>query len=730
MDTDGGYAIMINRFRLFAIILLLAVSAVSYGAKNKGIKGMPRHSVDVMSPSQVNQKMSYAAYLSFTAGGYGQNTAEGYWIALSDRNKNTTYYAPDCKEAYSSLSFGEKVLIARIKKDNALVYSVSNMNYAYPSVPSPESCLGWVPMSSLLLNTKTMLSSDGNDIKVLFRNEESGARAFSVSDSPENGASSMEIDNKSSSIFYAAKILDDKILISQSDTANDEEILGWVKTTDVFVWNSRLALENTWEPLDIRTFSEDCAGAVLKDKGGNVVGNIPFSMSMYDPYDCNRYRMTYNQWRFPYLTTSELSYGFAIPSSSSLLVSPSESHLGHMSEPKVVNIFLILDGSRRYEDCFPVISESLSSIPSLTGCEVRVGAMVYHDSRNTDNLIESHQLSSVNSQSLYSFIDNGGKTYGFKDNLTNAPLCKALGQAIDFADFRPEDANYILIIGGRGDDSDSDLDPVAVSKSLHERNISLYGIQVRNESKVSSYRNFKYLVEDIVMRLNTMRKGAGVCCRNDAGDEGVVYSSYAMRGSNDDLFGGVCSINSGIMAEEVFKKCYFDVLRRIGDDCNKSTNVSTPQMFRFVTSLKHIRERSPFKFVVLYSEKELAGIKLMFRELCGTRESDERKQLLSVIQSCVATLPIPIQESAYMDMGYREVIRYIEGFPMFEGEYCGDKLKDVLSKNAVRDDKLRFITDEIAKKYALLEMVSNMVSVYGININGEQYFWIPVDYLI
>ena len=83
--------------------------------------------------------------------GWGQDkrAKPALWVVYSDREQNPTYTTPNKAKRFGELKFGEKVCIADIKGDMALIYSDDRARY--PEIPSNIKSKGWIPMENLLL---------------------------------------------------------------------------------------------------------------------------------------------------------------------------------------------------------------------------------------------------------------------------------------------------------------------------------------------------------------------------------------------------------------------------------------------------------------------------------------------------------------------------------------------------------------------------------------------------
>ena len=109
---------------------------------------------DILYTSMLTDKQVKSLIKS---GDYGQRSsrrgAEGheFWIVFSDRADNPTYVAPGSSTVYKKLGFNDKVRIAQIKDDWALVYTEPKEQETYPKFSGQMEWLGWIKMSNLLL---------------------------------------------------------------------------------------------------------------------------------------------------------------------------------------------------------------------------------------------------------------------------------------------------------------------------------------------------------------------------------------------------------------------------------------------------------------------------------------------------------------------------------------------------------------------------------------------------
>lgn len=728
----------------YSLMALLALNVI-IPLEAKGplkVKGTPKD-CDAYKPMSVSNRMDANGVESFIQNGYGQQengVIGGYWDVISDRDGNTTYVNASADVPYSTLQFGEKVRIAKIKKGFALVYPVSDSTITYPSIPADIEWKGWVPMSNLVYLDHTLTSPLGCDVKILFsdmmENDPGHHLDAELYYKPSSDSSVLRLPVTNGTFFYQIKSEKGMELLAKKNVTTQESILGWVKSENVLKWNDRISIEPTWNPLTALSLADSCVSAVIQGIGNDSqIGSISFSKPLRDPYNPDNYRQFAGRWRLPVIYSDMENYRCAVPGTSDFLDRPSwqikvhEDAINTDSVP-TANLVFVIDGSRIYEPFFPILAEKIQELPNLCrgSINAKVAAVIYHDVRTNDKSIEAHPLTDPSDPSLFDFIDQGGE-YGFKDNLSDSPLISAIEHASNLTETSGD--NYIIIIGGRGDSSDGSVQELV--EELCSKNVHLFGLHVQNIPTASSYRLFTYLLEDIQRSIASVRSeiqfNEGVSSSRTEWDELSNLTTYSCLRNGWSPFEGIIDIRSGILSEDDYAMYIDQVLSKIINNTSSSQEVvsSYPVYFRKAILPKMSAGKVLFKETVLYSEKELDAMIQLFNEITTACNSGERESLHSTL-SKIAMEKLSV--SAVKDCLIWNILESVEGIKHMEPYYPGPRLHDIQSDKTVSDAEFNIITDKISQTYRKLMRFQSLPYQYSTIINDERYFWIPLEDLL
>ena len=747
-----------KKFILFAALLCVTCPMLS----RNPVKGITKES-KVWKPLYSAQKQTEESLLFYAGKGYAQNNAEvsfGFWDAFSDRENNTTYVTNSDSKPYSSLGFRERVRIARIKKDYALVYTPKEeSSFSYPIIPDDVEWRGWVPMSNLVYYDWTLIGPEGVCKRVLLNDDVVFSSAHlmleeKLYEQPAEDGSTLELPNSSNSFFYEIKRDKGFILLATGpEIIRPECIYGWVREKDAMIWDSRMAIEPTWDISDYEYFREKGSKCDVYNLNDKKIGALTFnSMLKGGGLRVDRLRMQNGIWRFPVLREiGSIGYECAMSGQSEYLFEPSQkvavTQVGDRddnSDTPWINVFFVIDGSRLYEPFFPLLADRIQAL-SVQDHEtgIRIGATIYHDSRNDSFMMESYPLSSPDDPGLYEFLDQGGQ-YGFKDNLSEAPLIAALNECLDRVGFGEDAKNYIVVIGGRGDNSDSEISPEELGARFAAQGINVYGLQVQNNPTISAYRIFNYMMEDLI-RTNVSRTVEDMVLtdRSSLSDETGIITTFLPRYFDTKIFQTFISPGSGLMSEMAFSENLERILQRIGESASAWGALSSmyPEFFRHVKVKRSADQHGFFKEVALFSETELDDLLQVFSLLHeqGSRKNPDRASIVNyLIRSYLSvqqTKEKKIVLSGYgqvelepvRKMGYFKVISAIAGLRPSESYYPGHTLRELESDKSVSDDELKFILSDLSRHYYRLLEVRQTPTVYRTMINGEAYYWVPVE---
>ena len=720
------------------------------------LKGIPSKS-SVFKPEYVRHLNTERINYRFESKKYGQSgDVSGPWDVYSDRDSNFTYNKPsDTGKRYSCLSFKERVRIAQIRSGYALVYSPKERNDVFPLLPSNIDWKGWVPLSNLILQDRVIANSKGRPKLLLISAtcDDSNNYCYPpVYNLPATGKDMKPV--LSNDFYYLIKRNESGyyLLATGIDITKAENILGWVNSSYLLEWNDRIALTPTWELEDNRAFRDKNEQAEIVS-WESVIGRIPLISEQEESYKYSphQFRRRIGLWHLPKLYEYQLkdTSVVAIVADSQILENSDANHSaqnhGHKynSKGNVVNIKIVIDGSRMYEPFFPILAETIDKLHTnsiFRGVDLRIGVTIYHDARNSQYVTETHPMASPGNASLYEFIDMGG-SYGFLDNLSESSLISAINEALTTDAFNSGENNYLLVMGGRGDQSDMPLGIEYMADILKDNNIKVCALQFQCNSGVSAYLQYGYFWEEVLCRknsdLNSISNNSITVYKKN---ENFTNFITQFKESKTDrlLFDNLTVCVDGLMTEDAFENYLSKIFLSIATDAasNPTIDNSGCNFFLFGEVPNHINGRSPCKEVVLCSEEDFNRLISFYSKISDISLNSQckRDSLALVIEEY---LPDVFEKTiTYDDTNVTSVINkksiyqlisLITGTPFNETEYAGPILADIISKNVFPEDQYRHMLQEMNFKYRRLLDIRSNDHIYSAIFNGQKYYWVPVE---
>lgn len=460
---------------------------------------------------------------------YGQKMdppQKKYWYAYSDRANNTTYDSPKKNaKPYKALSFNQKVTIAQIKDDYALVIDDPKID-VWPNVSASATVLGWIKMSNLLLwdscpaneygiynkavicaNADAQTIKNANVIGKLFMNPN------------EAPSGKLKTDMK---FFFVMKEEGSKALLSNEYTLDGGisymKLYGWVDKASYVPWNQRSCLEPTWDLSDAEYLAANKTKArVYRDNTLNVDGKlveiaynkVESESGAFDPF---MYRLDPYLLRYPILDggTSDLYYcsAFATPSGKAVTGPKAGNAEQYEKLNKIldarrkVNIGIVIDGTQSMAPFFqPVIDAIGEGCKYFADKQVKVGVVIFRDVEDGNYCTEVFPMTNPTNPQLTAFLQKGG-VYGVKSAPKDKDMKEALYAGMDKAltefKFKPEESNILLVVGDCGDNGKSKIDAQSIASRLVEGNVSVMGFQVRNKTD-NAFQDFNSQIIDAMI---------------------------------------------------------------------------------------------------------------------------------------------------------------------------------------------------------------------------------------
>jgi len=631
--------------RLVCVLLLTgwAVSAMADGIATQLPKKCEAFRPDILYTSLLTEKNVKALMRS---GDYGQNTssrgADGheFWIVFSDRAKNPTYTAPNSKRIYKYLDFNEKVRIAQIKNEWALVYSEPKEQETYPRFSSDIEWKGWIKMEDLLLWNTCPANDNGIYNKAMLcanldediHNENIG-KCFK---NPDNLKES-EPARLDFTYYFVMKTDGNMVLLAHQNTMNGQTyrvLYGWVDKNSFVAWNQRSCLEPNWNIDDVDYFSKNGVKAYIYDDAAmtNRASFVEFNAfgekkknSSYKP---DMYRMNGDVLRYPILdNNSENAWNcstFSAPGDGAINAGANESQRksviqSNLEELSQINIAFVMDGTRSMEPFYPAVKQTIKEINKYfpTTWHVKVGFLIYRDKADGDYVTEMVPMTSPDNEKLASWLDHGGE-YGIRSSGSDRTMEEALfygiDKALDAFDFNPRESNMMFVVGDCGDAGDyPDITEETLVKKLVDKNVTLMGFQVRNSTTDPAFPLFNSNLSSLIHK--SLQEKYAKLVREDSQLDGEVkvtvklkkneyeFSNNAQNAEGNLFIGSHKYVQSGAIKSDELQPQIQNAVITIKSDVDHKLD-------QFYNAQNNVRGTGTFTNSFVSSDFELTGPKL------------------------------------------------------------------------------------------------------------------------
>lgn len=536
------------------------------------------------------------------SGSFGQTDAPGrgqatYWDVYSDRENNTTYASPGASTKFSSLKFNERVRIAQIQGNYALVYTEPKVGLQYPLISELAECKGWIPMNHLLLWQSCLANDRGIYNKALLcvnleaKNLSGDLGAGYLS--PDRSGKPIPLTTDMNFYFIMKQEKDMALLAIQNrvdGSMSDQVLYCWVPEQSFVPWNQRSCLEPTWEREDVEYYAAKHEQVKIfatqreaLSQQGHAISFIPFEKRTSTRYDRYLYRMAPEHLRFPILDgTNDRAYnmstfstlggqaqGTSTPTNEPTIDKLKEEKLRKMQR---INLAVVIDGTSSMESYYPKVKEALKEACDFfsRNYNLRIGVVIYRDYTDGTGLAEVLPMTSAqhNLERVNAFLDSGG-TYGIRssasDRTQEEALFNGINTALDKLAFRDGESNIMLIVGDCGNDlKDTRFNSRSLIDKLVQKDIHLMGFQVQNKG-VAAYNNFnsqllELMRESLKGKYHKLNEKIRVVARQTQSKTSGRTDGYNFEGNieGDQLY--ICNhrftdatVNGGVMSPEVLQ---------------------------------------------------------------------------------------------------------------------------------------------------------------------------------
>lgn len=539
--------------------------------------------VEAFQPSVLNKNIIYEEKdlkPFLRSGNWGQDKpTTKYWTVYSDRSSNTTYNGPSTSSGKcDELEFNERVRIAKIEKDFALVYTEKLEGTLSPAISSKATSRGWVPMKNLLLwescpvdnygvynkaliviNIEHMKGNasdlgrryDNPDIKTKYRPLQADANFYFVMKSDDNGMVLLARECKMQGYSY-------------------QVLFGWVNKYSFAPWSQRTCLEPNWAPDVVK----DLGGQKIdvRREGKKVTDILIGRENKITQNEATKHRLEPQLLRYPLLKTDReyLVTAFSRPDGTghvpTVPIASGDEEIdikeGLLKNASIINLIVVIDGTRSMENYYKPIQEAVKSAYQTFGTDnktVRVGIVIYRDYADGEYLTERLSMRKPTDPSVAQFLETGGK-YGIKSSVkdhTNAEaLYKGLEVALDAQGMGYDKANcnLMFVVGDCGNDENDRrcLSQEAIIEKCVANHVQLMAFQVRNEND-PAYLNFRKQMNQIVKGTLTGQQAFNVdkkqhpkgSARMVELADGYEYRTFNLPNSGNLFIGGIRNADLG-----------------------------------------------------------------------------------------------------------------------------------------------------------------------------------------
>ena len=773
---------MKNRLFLCAMLMVCACSLL---AQNE----LPKK-VDAKKPEILNKNLLKLSDLEKEFkpninSKWGQKkTVNNYWEAWSDRHDNTTYKKPRGTEPFERLDFGEKVIIAKIDGDWALVYQDARTD-KFPAISPTAKSKGWIELDKLLLWKSCPADDRGVLQKALIafnlnkigQNEKMEARRYwSPVDNRQSDALKMDMN-----FYYVMKVYTDgnderSLLCKQSDFTGNN-LYGWVNKKNYAPWNQRTCLEPNWDPEYVESHKGQKAYVYNSDQlsDDSYATFWTFGTSNGDPDRSMMYRMKHSQLRFPILSqpvnnavhctsfadrtgSSNQTGGFSGDITDEV---NSKSHkMQHM------NIILAIEATTEMSKYMPAIQAALASCSSYAsqGITAKVGAVLYRGDADQEDGIDIVPLTKPDDARLLATI-NAEKANG---TLTGNERSVALPSGIEAATdinkmgFDKDERNLLLIIGNRGASSeDNTLESPQLLKRLTDNKIQMMSIQVMRNATGSWARYTDQVNKLITENVNAQYKSIGdeakfATSRNNDGysfkstnRESVYFAStrYGSMGQGMAPADVTRYIQNGIAGFAKTIVTYHNTFEQAVNDIEfypeflksilgvgnyaKWKELKAISAFGGYAKMQDSDGKNLWHCILYLSSGELEDLvkKLQRTSEAAQLRSQDRTHYLNAMRALLKAQLPEKTEKEIEAMSADDIQEAIYGLnvPTASMNLKKYSIKDLANSSVVNNAEYFEILNNFASKYEELRRLQNSGYKYRVEVNNVFYYWIPIE---
>lgn len=768
-----------KKLSVLSIFALCSFSLFAQTLPNKCMVSKPSVLVTKMlRDADVNRLLSSPDYCQ------SESRNKMFWIVYSDRDNNVAYTTSTGSTPACTLAINEKLRVAKIENNRALVYSEPVDSTTYPKISSAAQCKGWVPMEHLLLWDICIADEMGVYQKALLclnADVESRDRGYGYMN-PNVLENKIPLDPtfKFYYVMKRAKASNGRNLVllathSSMSGCSDAPLYAWVPENMYISWNSSLCLETTWDKDDIAFFANNKYKADIHECDGTVASRYTFSLDLKDPNPAAEdeyYRWPGEVMRYPILDATTDKYyctGLVGNIGAGWVDSAKIRREEFYANRRYVNILIVMEASKYMEKYADAVSQAIRSRYMWYNhhYRVRVGVMLYRSKYDGEYETEFGHFTRPEDPILHDFIQRGGR-YGYVNSLDGNPCCSSLHYGMQSAlqHFRnPAHSNLMVVIGDRGNDRiDNSAFNDSIVAKIVEKNVDVAAFQVRNLEK-PSWTQFNVDLVSIIrnslqLKCDNLVEGSKVTARPNSDFSGFIFSNN--QDVNNSLFLAEHrhALSGKEMDAEFLKKNmteviggYLQKLDNLLDIVHKGNipydkwplydewpsghglvyNWYKRYFGKFyVTGLigftgstdKKAYDRDVWKVNVMLTDDELSNLIMRLSPLyaasCGIDYSKLTRKLYVEWIKDIVSTIFSIPLSENMDLD-QCVERLNSLYPV-----SIPRPSHVLDSNIINEEQFKVLLLDVKLAYERL-LTHRMSYKYSMQYNGQTYYWISLD---
>ena len=708
------------------------------------------------------------------------------WIAYSDRDNNNTTSTPGGSN-YSSLSFMEKVYIAEVKNDYALVFTDNYINN-YPTINLTAISKGWISIDNLLLWPKCPQNKNLIFQKGLVVGDPSKSNSLvqnppyvtEPSSSGSNNGNAYRLE-----ILFIMKTVDKGgktfYLLSKEMTVKNRtsEVRGWLSEDYITLWDQRLCLEPTTASQNF-DFYKNLGLFPAIYQLSKEAKNLYLTKQQGRPFwiykEFSKERMNAYTMRPPILSKDD-DHIYRVASIASIDAGQKKQEQKPKDEEDLeqwkalqrnINIILVIDATSSMKNYYSPVANALQNImrQDWEGKSINVGVVLYRNTADGSREIEYQKVERDINLAI-NFIESNKDDVSSVGTMHFESLYKGLETALDKQKmgYESNHSNFMIVIGDAGNLNNGSA--TVIANKMANNRINLLAFQV-NHLGNEAYDDFATEMGDIIKK-TVQDRGADdvefklqsnrlyIVTRKNSKIPSLIYGGYKFANpgksestdvlknniiSNvkdfvslvEDKISSLSKAQSGGLdgdnsAEEVRLR---EILEEFGWENSRITNYINDLKTGGVTKLIGLApvrvkgtDKSLFDYVLFFSSDELANIIKELKKLEKSNISNRKAYQDALVAMGQAFLGQMTRDDIE-GMSIDQLISQIYGVPV-QISNCGVKIIEIPDKSKVSDSELKDYISVFNIKRSGLENIYNNAYLGKFKSNGLTYIWIPLS---